>query len=197
LEKRISRLNKEALLILVEAIEARDPYTGGHVKAVTDYSLKMGEFLKLDREELKTLEMASYLHDVGKIKVPDDILKAPRKLTPEEWEIMKMHPIWGEEFLKKFTTFKDIAKIVRHHHERWDGKGYPDGLSGENIPFLSRIIVLSDSFQAMTSIRPYKKALSLEEAVEEIRKEKGKQFDPELAEIFIEVVVEDLIKEGV
>jgi len=133
------------------------------------------------------LEYASYLHDVGKIKVPDFILRKPEKLNEEEFGIIRMHSIWGEEIVKNFSVFKGIGRIIRNHHERWDGNGYPDGLAGESIPLFSRIITLADSFQAMTSFRPYKRKLSLEEAIEEVKRCKGTQFDPNLSEIFIEI----------
>ncbi|HPU43646.1 MAG TPA: transporter substrate-binding domain-containing protein [Dictyoglomaceae bacterium] len=187
LEERIETLNKEALFILVEAIEARDPYVGGHSRVVRDLSLKLGEEIGLEEKDLKILEYASYLHDVGKIKVPDFILRKPEKLNEEEFGIIRMHSIWGEEIVKNFSVFKGIGKIIRNHHERWDGNGYPDGLAGESIPLFSRIITLADSFQAMTSFRPYKRKLSLEEAIEEVKRCKGTQFDPNLSEIFIEI----------
>jgi putative nucleotidyltransferase with HDIG domain len=189
-EEKFNILNEEIVFSLVEAIEARDPYTGGHSKIVRNLSLKLGERIGLKEEEKKILEYASYLHDIGKIKVPDFILKKPDKLSEEEWKIMKMHPIWGEEIISKISSFKDIGKIIRCHHERWDGKGYPQGISGEDIPLFSRIISLADSFQAMTSYRPYRKALSIDLAIREIILNSGKQFDPYLSQEFVRIILE-------
>lgn len=194
LENRINKLNKESLLVLVELIDARDPYTGGHSREVRNIALSFGEFLGLQEEELRILEFAGYLHDIGKIKVPDFILKKPGKLSDEEYMIMKMHPVWGEEILQNISVFKNIGKFVRHHHERWDGKGYPDGLKGEEIPFYSRILTIADSFQAMTAYRPYKKRLSIDEAIEEIKRCKGSQFDPFLSEAFIELIMKEKVR---
>ncbi len=172
LREKVRLLNREALFILVEAIEARDP-------------------LKLSEEDLKKLEYASYLHDVGKIKVPDFILRKPGRLNEEEYNIIKLHTLWGEEIVKNFSVFKGISSIIRSHHERWDGKGYPDGLRNDEIPFFARIIALIDSFQAMTSFRPYRRKLTLNEAIEEIKINRGKQFDPYLSELFIELILEE------
>ncbi|MCX7794869.1 MAG: HD-GYP domain-containing protein, partial [Thermodesulfovibrionales bacterium] len=172
----------------------RDPYTGGHSRGVRDFSMELGRKIGLDEEDLKKLEYASYLHDVGKIKVPDFILRKPGRLTEEEYNVIKLHTIWGEDIVKNFSVFKGISSIIRYHHERWDGKGYPDGLIEEEIPLFSRIIALSDSFQAMTSFRPYRKKLTLEEAIEEIKINRGKQFDPYLSDIFIETILEKMKK---
>ncbi|MCX7795069.1 MAG: transporter substrate-binding domain-containing protein [bacterium] len=189
LEKEIEILNREILVSLVSAIEARDPYTKGHSEEVSMLSVLLGKALKLSEEDIRLLEIAGYLHDMGKLKVPDNILQKPGKLTEEEWEIMKQHSVWGAEMLGKISALKGIDKIVRHHHERCDGKGYPDGLSGEEIPFLSRILGLCDSFQAMTSDRPYRKGLTIDQAIEELKNEKGRHFDPYLVDVFIESVV--------
>ncbi|MFN3699788.1 MAG: HD-GYP domain-containing protein, partial [Dictyoglomus sp.] len=167
---------------------------GGHSREVRDIALSLGRYLGLEEEDLKILEYAGYLHDIGKIKVPDFILKKPEKLSDEEYMIIKMHPIWGEEILKNISSFRDIGKIIRYHHERWDGKGYPDGLKGEEIPFYSRILSLADSFQAMTAYRPYKKRLSIDEAIEEIKRCKGTQFDPYLSDVFMELIVKNKIR---
>lgn len=191
LEERIEILNREILLSLVYAIEMRDPYTAGHSEEVASLATLLGEALELSTEEIKTLEIAGYLHDIGKLRVPSEILLKTGKLSDTEWEIMKLHPVWGAEMLSKITALKGIDKIVRHHHERWDGKGYPDGLKGEEIPLLSRIIAIADSFQAMTSHRPYRKALSIQEAIEEIDRGRDRQFDSRLVDVFINKVLVD------
>jgi putative nucleotidyltransferase with HDIG domain len=193
LERKIEVLNREILISLVSAIEARDPYTKGHSEEVSRLSVLLGKALSLPVEDLKLLEIAGYLHDIGKLKVPDSILQKTGRLTEEEWEIMRRHPIWGTEMLSKISALKGIDRIVRYHHERWDGKGYPDGLSGEEIPFLSRILGICDSFQAMISDRPYRVALTIPQAIEELQKEKGKQFDPDLVDIFINSVINERI----
>ncbi len=191
IEEKIFKLHHETLITIVDIIDARDPYTGGHSREVGDIAINFGRSLLLDEEDMRRLEYSAYLHDIGKIKVPDFILKEPGKLSDEEYMIMKMHPIWGEELLQHISVFRDIGKIIRHHHERWDGKGYPDGLSGNDIPFLTRIITLADSFQAMTASRPYKRKLNIEEAIQEIKRCKGTQFDPELADYFIEFILKE------
>ena len=191
MEKKIFKLHRETLITIVEMVDARDPYTGGHSKEVGNITVNFGKSLLLNEEDMRRLEYSAYLHDIGKIKVPDFILKKPGKLSDEEYMIMKMHPVWGEELLHHISVFRDISKIIRHHHERWDGKGYPDGLSGNDIPFLSRIITLADSFQAMTAFRPYKRQLTIDEAIQEIKRYKGTQFDPELSDYFIEFILKE------
>ncbi len=189
LEGRIELLNREILMSLVEAIEMRDPYTRGHSEEVAKLATLLGKALNLSREDLRLLEIAGYIHDIGKLKIPDRILMKPEKLNNKEWAIMKLHPVWGFEMLGKITALKGIDKIVRHHHERWDGNGYPDGLKGEEIPFLSRVLALADSFQAMTSDRPYRKALTIPEAIEELKRERDRQFDGRLVDVFIDSVI--------
>jgi len=128
-------------------------------------------------------------YDIGKIGIPEDILNKPGLLTEEEYRIVQRHPVISAEILERFEHLRELAHIVRYHHERWDGKGYPEGLSGEEIPIESRILAVADAFDAMTSDRPYRKALKLEKAIEEIRKNKGKQFDPDIVEVFIDVIL--------
>lgn len=192
LEGRIEALNREILISLIEAIEMRDPSTRGHSEEVAKLAVELGKALNLPREDIEILEIAGYIHDIGKLKVPDEILLKPGRLDSNEWKIMKLHPVWGAEMLSRITALKGIDKIVRHHHERWDGNGYPDGLKGEEIPFLSRILAIADSFQAMISDRYYRKALSIPEAIEELKRGKGKQFDPNLVDVFINKVISEL-----
>jgi len=176
--------------LLVKTLEYYDKYTQGHSERVAKYAVKVAEKLDLPPEKIKKIYWASLLHDIGKIYVPQSILNKNGRLTQEEFEIIKIHPIKSEEILKQVDEFKDLAEIVRHHHERWDGLGYPDGLSAYEIPLESRIIAMSDAFDAMTSERPYKRAMTLEEAILEIEKNKGKQFDPQIAEIMIKIIKE-------
>jgi polar amino acid transport system substrate-binding protein len=159
---------------------------------VARYALKIAERLGLDLETTRKIYWAGYLHDIGKIFVPQDILNKPTKLTKEEYELVKIHPVKSEELVLEIEGLEEIAKIIRHHHERWDGKGYPDGLSDDDIPLGSRILGIADAFEAMTSERPYKKALTLEEAIEELKGCSGTQFDPKLVEIMVSIIEEEL-----
>jgi polar amino acid transport system substrate-binding protein len=182
--------------LLVKTLEYYDKYTQGHSERVAKYAVKVAEKLDLPPEKIKKIYWASLLHDIGKIYVPQNILNKNGRLTQDEFEIIKIHPIKSEEILKQVDEFKDLAEIVRHHHERWDGLGYPDGLSAYEIPLESRIIAMSDAFDAMTSERPYKRAMTLEEAILEIEKNKGTQFDPQIAEIMIKIIKEEIIEKN-
>lgn len=183
---------KEAFLTsvstLAETIEKRDTYTGGHTKRVMEYSLAIGKYFGLPEHEMERLKLAAVLHDVGKIGVRDNILLKNGKLDEEEYHEMKRHTIYGEEVLKYIKYFKDIIPGVKSHHERYDGKGYPEGLSGTQIDIIARIIAVGDTFDAMTSDRPYRKALSKEVAYTEIEKCAGSQFDPEVVNAFMKAI---------
>ena len=187
---RISReqgeFHKDIILTLIKALEYYDKYTKGHSERVAKYATEFAEYINMGHNEIKDIYWSAIMHDVGKFFVPQNILNKPDKLSDEEYKIIKEHPVKSFELLVKSKYLKKYAKIVRHHHERWDGKGYPDGISDEKIPLNSRIITLADSFDAMITIRPYKKALNVQEAIEDIQENAGKQFDPELAEKFIE-----------
>lgn len=167
------------------ALDAKDPYTHGHSLRVTLYSLILANELNLDDELLEEIETAGLLHDIGKIGIPQSILCKPGKLTDEEFEIMKSHPVQGEKMVTNIKKLKIIANWLRTHHERWDGCGYPSGLAGEEIPISARIIALADTYDAMTSSRPYRNALGHDVAIAEIKKCSGSQFDPHLAEMFV------------
>jgi len=166
---------------LVRAIEAKDPYTRRHSEHVAHYAMKVGEAIGLGGEELESLRAASLLHDVGKIGVPDHILTKPGSLTDEEFEHIRRHPALGEAILSKITAFKREAMVIRYHHERWDGKGYPDGLAGEESPKLSRLICVADSMDAMLMTRTYKKGYPPEKMIGELVRCTASQFDPEIA----------------
>lgn len=170
---------------LAEAIEKRDPYTGGHTKRVMNYSLAAGKALGLSKDELDNLRLTAILHDVGKIGVRDDVLLKEGQLDPNEFKKMSMHTKFGFEILIHVKQLKDVIPGAQGHHERFDGKGYPDNLSGKQIPLSARIIAVADTFDAMTTDRPYRKALSFETAFEELRKNSGTQFDGEVVEAFI------------
>lgn len=171
---------------LAETIEKRDPYTGGHTKRVMDYSLAIGRRMGLDRKDMENLKLSAILHDIGKIGVRDNVLHKNGRLTDEEFDNMKRHSGYGSEILGHLKQLKEVIPGVRGHHEKYDGTGYPDGLKDGEIPLLARIIAVADTFDAMTSNRPYRNALSSEAAFEELRKFSGRQFDSALVEVFEE-----------
>lgn len=175
---------------LVKTIEARDPYTCGHSERVTDLALKIAKKLNLSEYEKELLLFSSKLHDIGKIAIPDFILNKKTALTEIERAIIQEHPIKGTEMISNLKFLERCTPIISHHHERYDGKGYPDGLKGNKIPLLARIVSLADAFDAMTSERPYRRRLKINEAVEEIKYNSNAQFDPKLAEIFVSIILE-------
>jgi response regulator RpfG family c-di-GMP phosphodiesterase len=170
---------------LAETIEKRDPYTGNHTRRVMEYSLAIGGHMGLDNTRMKWLKLSAVLHDIGKIGVRDNVLLKEGRLTDEEFKEMQKHNIYGSEILKHVEHLRDVLPGVRHHHERFDGKGYPDGIDGEAIDIQARIISVADAFDAMTTNRPYRKGLSLETAFDELRKHSGTQFDPAVVDAFI------------
>ena len=174
----------ETVIAWAEAIEKKDPYTGGHVRRVMSYSVLLGSEMGLSSEELEDLWLAATLHDVGKIFVHDDILGKPAPLDPAERAAMNRHPSDGAEILSGVRDMRRIVGGVRSHHERLDGKGYPDGLGGEEIPLAARIIAVADTYDAMTTSRPYRAALSAEAAAAEIARSAGAQFHPRVVEAF-------------
>jgi putative nucleotidyltransferase with HDIG domain len=182
-QKKISETMCRSMLL---ALDAKDQYTYQHSTRVAYYSLTLGRELSLDENQLYQLEMAGLFHDLGKIGTPDSILNKPTRLNEEEFEIMKLHPVRSGEILEGFKDFKEVAKIVRHHHERFDGRGYPNGLKGEDIPIFSRILLIADTFDAMTSSRAYRKGLPYSTAFAELEEFSGSQFDPGLVMLFID-----------
>ncbi|MBU5485947.1 diguanylate cyclase [Clostridium sp. MSJ-11] len=175
---------------LISVINAKDRYTYGHVERVVTYSRLLADKLKLNERDKKDLIYGAYMHDIGKINISKEILNKKMPLSNEEWEILKQHPLNGVEIIKPVKSLQNISHLILHHHERYDGKGYPDNLKGEDIPFLARVLTVVDSFDAMTSNRPYNKRKTYEEAIEELRACSGTQFDPAIAETFIEVIME-------
>jgi len=170
---------------LAESIEVRDAYTGGHTRRVVDYSLAIGRRLGLDADQLEQLRLAAILHDIGKIGVDDRVLRKPGRLEGDEIRQMKRHPTLGVEILDHIRYFADALPGIRSHHERFDGHGYPDGLAGTRIPDIARIIAVADTYDAMTSDRPYRKGLDKRIALAEIRSCQGTQFDPEAVAAFV------------
>jgi putative nucleotidyltransferase with HDIG domain len=171
--------------VLAQAVETRDPTTGKHTNRVTEYSLLLAQELGLPAQDVKLIKIGTPLHDIGKLGIDDKILRKKAPLTPEEWEQMKQHTVIGARIIEQVPELAEIIPIVRSHHERWDGAGYPDQLEGERIPHLARIVAVADAFDAMTSTRPYRDGLSPEAAFYELEVEKGKQFDPNFATAFL------------
>lgn len=178
-------------------VEAKDPYTRGHSDRVSEYSVLIGEKVGLPEEQIKILRIGGLFHDIGKIGIPDKILLKTERLTDEEYSEIKNHPSIGAHILGAATIFKEIIPIVKHHHERFDGRGYPSGLKGEEIPYLARIAAVADTFDAMTSRRSYRDALDLQIVKDEIARCKRTQFDPQLADAFLDILENnfDKIKE--
>jgi putative two-component system response regulator len=162
---------EDVLCTLGLSVEARDPYTEGHCERLARYAADLGEHLGLDSESLLALRRGGFLHDLGKIRVPDEILKKGANLTPEDWVVMKQHPITGEAICKPLRSLRLVLPIIRHHHEHWNGTGYPDGLKGADIPLLARILQVVDVYDALRTARPYKPALSHDEASRTMREE--------------------------
>lgn len=171
-------------------INSKDRYTYGHTERDMEYAEALARKMNLAEEDIKILRYGALLHDIGKVEVPTEVLNKKTKLTADEWETMKMHVIWGVQIVEPIHQLEPCLPIIRHHHERYDGKGYPDGLAGTDIPLSARILSVVDSFDAMTTNRPYQKTKSIPEAIEELRRCSGTQFDPELVEPFIEVIRE-------
>jgi putative nucleotidyltransferase with HDIG domain len=170
---------------LTAALDAKNPYTCGHSGRVAELALALACQLGLPDEERNRIHVGAHLHDIGKIGVPDRILDKPAGLTEAEMSLIKLHPIIGDQIIRKTRAFQPMADIVRHHHERFDGKGYPDGLSGLDISLGARIVAVADAVDAMTNPRPYRKALSFQDASDELMRCRNRQFDPELVDIMV------------
>ena len=170
---------------LAEALLERDRYTGEHSESVVELVDSVARGLGLKEAEAAHIRAAALLHDIGKVAIPDDVLNKEGPLDDDEWKIMRDHPVIGERILRAVPGMGPVARIVRHEHERWDGGGYPDGLSGEEIPIGSRVILACDAYHAMTSDRPYRKAMPHAEAIRELSDCAGKQFDPEVTRMLI------------
>ena len=181
----LQKAQLDSVKMLVVAIEAKDPYMRGHSDRVRKWSRKIAEKLEFSEKNLESLEFGALLHDIGMIPIKDEILQKPDRLSPEEYQYIQEHTLIGTKIVEGVSFFKDKISMIRHHHERFDGSGYPDGLVGESIPLEARIISIADAFDAMTSSRPYRRAMSREDALAELEKAKGKQFDPKILEIFL------------
>jgi HD-GYP domain-containing protein (c-di-GMP phosphodiesterase class II) len=190
LASRLEAHYTETIEALVSALEARDPYTQAHAGRIRDTAIALSVAMQVPIEQRRAVRLGSILHDVGKIGVSDSILLKSGPLTDEEWAVMRTHPEIGEKMLQSIDFLTPALPIVRHHHERWDGKGYPDKLAGEEIPIGARIVAVCDSFDAMTSDRPYRAAMSIDEACEELKRNAGTQFDPNCVDLLVQIVSE-------
>jgi hypothetical protein len=180
---KLEQVNQELLQLMVKAIEARDPYTSGHSRRVAHYSKIIARAIGLTPKRIERVGTAALLHDVGKIhEMYAPILSKPDKLTPDEWAIMQTHPIRSAELVATVSNLRDLVKPLRHHHENWDGSGYPDGLAGEEIPLESRIIMFADTIDAMTTDRPYREARGEADVRSEFIRQRGRQFDPQICD---------------
>ena len=192
--QKLENAYMETIETLRYTVEAKDIYTRGHSDRVSAISVLIGQKLGLSEEDLRLLRIGGLFHDIGKIGVPDSILLKDSKLTDDEYSQIKNHPSIGAHILSNATIFHDIIPIVKYHHEKYDGTGYPSRLSGKEIPFLARIAAVADTFDAMTSVRPYRHALPLDIVKEEFKKYSGSQFDPEIAKIFLDILENDYDK---
>ena len=173
------------LIALAQAVEHRDTYTGAHCERLATYSIVLAQAMGLSKEDQLTLFRGGYLHDIGKVTTPDAILFKPAKLTPEEWEVMRQHTVRGEQICRPMKSLSHVLPIIRNHHEKWDGTGYPDGLRGDDIPLLARVMQMADIYDALTTSRPYKVAFTHEQAIEIMREEAQKGWrDKELVYLF-------------
>lgn len=180
-----AKLLTQTIQALLRCMEERDPYTYGHSMRVMEYTMLIGRGAKLKDSDMSNLELAAMFHDIGKVGIPDCVLLKPGRLDPKEQKIVQEHPVKSGEIIGLIDAFKNVVPGVRHHHERMDGEGYPDRLSGSQIPLASRIILVADTFDAMTSTRPYRNALSVEIAYAELERYAGTQFDPEFVKVFL------------
>lgn len=192
-EKEKKEQYLQIIWTMVNLLEIKDEYTAGHSKSVTFYAEEIAERLNKDygfKLNIESIQVSAILHDIGKIGIEQEILSKPSRLTKEEYEIIKTHPTKGYYALKDIESLKEERKIIKYHHERYDGIGYPEGIKGDDIPFGARIICIADAFDAMTSDRPYRKGMTIEQAIDELKKYRGSQFDPLLVDVFVKMLQE-------
>ncbi len=187
-EKRLEKLYLDSMKTLRYTVELNDTYSKGHSSRVSELSVLIGKHMGLPEKSINDLKIGGLFHDIGKIGISDNILLKKSKLTVEEFSEIKNHPIIGKNILSNSNIFDDIIPIVLYHHEKYDGSGYPENIKGENIPLLARITSVADTFDAMTSSRPYRDAIPLEDVKNEFKENSGKQFDPKIADIFIDII---------
>jgi len=184
-QDKLQRSYLEIIKSFAVVLEERDAYTQGHSSRVTEYSIRTAREMRLSKDQIKALQIGGNLHDIGKIGIPEEVLSKPTKLTDEEWRVMREHPEKGARMIEPLSFLSQEKVLIRHHHERWDGKGYPAGLAGEDIPLLSRVLSVADAFDSMTSTRSYRKRMRLEAGIEQLVRNKGTQFDPKIVDVFI------------
>lgn len=189
--RQLKRMTVQAMQTLAGTIDAKDKYTKGHSLRVAKYSAMLASRMNMSQDEVDNIYYIGLLHDIGKIGIPDEIINKTSKLTPQEYAVIKMHPVIGSEILENMSELPDIMVGARWHHERYDGKGYPDGLVGENIPLVARIIGVADAYDAMSSTRSYRGILTQEVIRDEIVNGLGTQFDSSIAEIMLQIMDED------
>ncbi len=198
---RIKRLTDQlertehVIFMLALAVEAKDAYTEGHLRRLSSYSEQLALAAGIPQEQHKAIRFGGLLHDIGKVSIDDAILGKPGALTPEEYEQIKLHPEYGARIVHPMRFATEVEPIIRHHHERWDGKGYPCGLRGEAIPIGARIVAVVDAYDAMMTDRPYRRALGLEETLRRMREGRGREWDPTLLDLFIELVEQHRLEE--
>ncbi len=192
--EHIRSMSLQTITTIANMLDAKDPYTEGHSQRVAEYSRTLALGLGMGDVEADNIRKIALMHDIGKIGVPDNILNKAERLNPDEYELMKLHATVGSEIVKDVSTLPGIYDGVRHHHENYDGSGYPDGLKGEDIPYIARVIAVTDSFDAMTTDRVYRRHLSSKQAIEELKKGKGTQFDPAITDKMIEMLASGEMK---
>ena len=194
ISKNINCTELKDYKIIIEALKSEDVYTKNHSKRVSKYSFSIGKKLGLSNSDLETLKLGGIFHDIGKVEIPDSILLKNGKLTDEEYSEMKKHPTIGKDILSNSELFEDILPIVMYHHERFDGTGYPYGLSNNDIPFLAKIVTVADAFDAMTSKRSYRDELNLSYVKNELQSNSGTQFDPIVIKTLLDILENDYIE---
>ena len=180
----------EAISTIANIIDAKDEYTKGHSQRVADYASELAKLLGYSEDALENVRYIALLHDIGKIGIPDSVLKKTARLSDQEFEVMKQHVDIGNRILHENTVIKDLFKGAKYHHERYDGKGYTEGLKGEDIPEVARIICIADSYDAMTSSRVYRPRMTEEQAIQQLLENSGSQFDPDMIKVFVQILAE-------
>jgi putative nucleotidyltransferase with HDIG domain len=192
---RLRRSAVEAFEKLMSALRFRDEYTATHSERVARLAVKIARKLGLPEETIERIQAAARIHDIGKVAIPDKVLLKEEGLSDQDWELIKQHPLIGADLISGLEVYKDCVDIVKYEHERWNGSGYPEGLKGEQIPLGARIVAVADVYDALRSDRPYRRAMTLEEAIDELKRMRGKELDPKLVDILLEILEEEKSEE--